>query len=53
LFCPLIDESEKMTVKSVTQEYEKLSKEIFPDFKIAMLHGKLKPKEKEEDYERF
>ena len=30
------------------EEYEKLSKEIFPELKIAMLHGKMKPKEKEE-----
>jgi len=34
-------------VKAVKEEYEKLSKVIFPDLKIAMLHGKLKPKEKE------
>lgn len=34
-------------VKAVKEEYEKLSKEIFPDLEIAMLHGKLKPKEKE------
>jgi len=34
-------------VKAVKKEYEKLSKEIFPDLKIAMLHGKMKPKEKE------
>mgnify|MGYP001617142177 CR=1 FL=1 len=34
-------------VKAVKEEYEKLSKEIFPDLRITMLHGKLKPKEKE------
>jgi len=47
VICPLIEESEKLEVKSVTQEHEKLSKEIFPDLKIAMLHGRMKPKEKE------
>lgn len=35
-------------VKAVKEEYEKLSQKIFPDLKIAMLHGKLKSKEKEE-----
>lgn len=34
-------------IKSVKQEYEKLSKEVFPHLRIAMLHGKMKPKEKE------
>ena len=34
-------------VKAVKQEYEKLSKEIFPDLKIAMIHGKIKAKEKD------
>ncbi|MDP3769368.1 MAG: ATP-dependent DNA helicase RecG [Candidatus Sungbacteria bacterium] len=33
-------------VKTVTEEYRKLSTEIFPDLRIAMLHGKLKAKEK-------
>jgi len=48
VICPLIEESDKLGVKSVTEEYEKLTKHIFPDLKIAMLHGKLKPKEKEQ-----
>lgn len=53
VICPLIDESEKLEVKSVTQEYEKLSSKVFPKFKIAMLHGKLKAKEKEEIMKKF
>ncbi len=53
VICPLIEESEKLEVKSVTQEYEKLTKEIFPDLKIAMLHGRMRPKEKEEIMTNF
>ncbi len=63
VICPLIDQSEKLSarggpalggeVKSVSQEYEKLSKKVFPQFKIAMLHGKLKPKEKESIMKKF
>jgi len=34
-------------VKAVKEEYEKLSKDIFPDLRITMLHGKMKPAEKE------
>ncbi len=33
-------------VRSVKEEFEKLSKKIFPDLRVAMLHGQLKPKEK-------
>ncbi len=45
--CPLIDISDKLGVKSVKQEYEKLTKEIFPELRIGLLHGKLKSSEKE------
>ncbi len=34
-------------IKAVKDEYEKLSKNIFPDLKIALLHGKIKSKEKD------
>jgi len=47
VICPLIDESDKLGVKSVTSEYQKLNKDIFPDLEIRMIHGKLKSEEKE------
>ncbi|MFZ5365239.1 MAG: ATP-dependent DNA helicase RecG [Patescibacteria group bacterium] len=53
VICPLIEESDKLGVKSVTQEYEKLTKHIFPDLKIAMLHGKMKSREKDEIMQEF
>jgi ATP-dependent DNA helicase RecG len=40
-------------IKAVKEEYEKLSKKIFPKMKIEMLHGKLKPKEKETIMKKF
>lgn len=40
-------------VKAVKEEYEKLSKEIFPDLKVGMLHGKMTPNEKEEIMKAF
>nr|MBD3359308.1 ATP-dependent DNA helicase RecG [Candidatus Buchananbacteria bacterium] len=47
VICPLIDESDKLGVKSVKQEFKKLDKFIFPEFNIGLLHGKLKAQEKE------
>jgi len=51
--CPLVDESDKLGVKSAKEEYRKLSEEIFPDLKIDLIHGKLKAKEKEETMKKF
>jgi ATP-dependent DNA helicase RecG len=53
VICPLIDPSDASGAKSVTQEYEKLKKEIFPELAIGMLHGKLKSAEKDEIMSRF
>ncbi len=44
--CPLIDESEKMELKSVTEEYERLLN-VFPEFRITYLHGKMKSEDKD------
>ena len=57
VICPRIEESDNQDpekkdktgwseVKAVKQEYKKLKKEIFPQFKIAMLHGKMPITEK-------
>lgn len=42
-----------LEVKAVKEEYEKLSRKIFPDLKVAMLHGKMKTKEKSEIMNKF
>lgn len=46
IICPLIDPSDKLGVKSVTEEYDRLVKNIFTDSRISMLHGKLKAADK-------
>jgi ATP-dependent DNA helicase RecG len=40
-------------VKAVKEEYEKLSKEVFPNLKVSMLHGKMKNEEKEKAMKDF
>ncbi len=48
VICPLIDPSETLnSVRSATKEWERLSKEIFPDFNVGLLHGRQKIVEKE------
>lgn len=53
VICPLIDESDTLELKSVMTEYEFLQKDIFPQFKIGLLHGKMKAQEKEETMAKF
>jgi ATP-dependent DNA helicase RecG len=45
--------SDLTEIKAVKKEYQKLSKEIFPDLKVGMLYGKMKPKEKEKIMKNF
>ena len=53
VICPLIDPSDKLGVKSVKQEFEKLDKQIFPDLTIGILHGQMKAKDKEKVMQDF
>jgi ATP-dependent DNA helicase RecG len=50
---PIIEESEKLDLRNATEMYENLSTEIFPEFQVGLLHGKMKPAEKEEVMRTF
>jgi len=52
VICPLIDESDTLEVKSVKQEYENMQHR-YPQFKIGLLHGKMKPDEKNAIMQEF
>ncbi|HDS11838.1 MAG TPA: ATP-dependent DNA helicase RecG, partial [Candidatus Wirthbacteria bacterium] len=51
--CPLVEESEKMELKAATEEFELLQSGPFKDFKLGLLHGRMKSKEKEQVIAEF
>ena len=50
---PLVEESEKMDLRDATKRYEYLRDKVFPAFSVGLLHGRMKPEEKEEVMRRF
>ena len=50
---PLVEESENSEAKAAVEEYERLQKDVFPELRIALLHGRLNPEEKETAMTRF
>ncbi|MDR3598229.1 ATP-dependent DNA helicase RecG [Clostridium sp.] len=53
IVCPLIEEDEKEELNSVETVYNNLTTGIFKDFNVHILHGKMKPSEKDEIIKRF
>ncbi len=53
IICPLIEESEILEAKAATTEHERLSREVFPDLKLGLLHGQMPGSEKEEVMRHF
>jgi ATP-dependent DNA helicase RecG len=47
IICPLVEESEKIEAKAAVEEYERLQKQVFPNLKLGLLHGRLKSDEKD------
>lgn len=54
IVCPLIEESETLvSVKAATTEYEQLKNHEFNNFRVGLLHGRMKPKDKNSLLEDF
>jgi len=53
IICPLVEESEKIEAKSAVEEHARLQKEIFPDLRLGLLHGRMKADEKDNVMRQF
>jgi ATP-dependent DNA helicase RecG len=45
VICPIIEESEVLTVRSAVAEFERLQKDVFPELRLGLVHGRLKEKD--------
>jgi ATP-dependent DNA helicase RecG len=50
---PLVEESEKLDLRDATRRYEYLRDKVFPKFSVGLIHGRMKPEEKDECMRRF
>ena len=53
IVCPLIDESEVVQTRAATEEHERLAREVFPDLRLGLLHGRMSLHEKEQVMDCF
>lgn len=53
IVCPLVDENEALGIKSASEYYMELSENQFKGYTVGLLHGKMKPKDKENVMRRF
>jgi ATP-dependent DNA helicase RecG len=53
VICPIIEDSDRLGVRSATAEYERLHKEVFPDLRVELVHGRMPSREKEARMARF
>ena len=47
IVCPLVEESESLDITSATETAEEIKRDFFPDLRVGLLHGKMKPSEKD------
>ena len=51
--CPVIEEGGKLDLKPAVRMYEQLARNVFPEFRVGLLHGRLPSEEKEDMMQRF
>jgi len=47
IICPLVEESDKIEAKAAVEEHARLQKHVFPQFKLGLMHGRMKPEDKD------
>lgn len=47
VICPLIEESEAIDARAAVEEYERLQTQVYPDLRVGLIHGKLRPADKD------
>jgi ATP-dependent DNA helicase RecG len=45
VICPLVEESDTLEVRAATVEFERLRKEVFPELRMSLVHGRMKDKD--------
>lgn len=53
IVCPLVEENEELNLKSVIELANRYKNEVFPEYRVEYLHGKMRPKEKDAIMEEF
>jgi ATP-dependent DNA helicase RecG len=53
IICPLIEESENIEARAAVAEYERLSREVFPDLRLGLLHGRMSANNKDDIMRSF
>jgi ATP-dependent DNA helicase RecG len=53
IICPLVEESETLEAKAAVAEAKRLQQEVFPELRLDLLHGKMRPQDKDAVLGRF
>jgi ATP-dependent DNA helicase RecG len=53
IICPLVEESEAIAAKAAVQEYEHLARDVFPDLRLGLVHGRVASAEREAEMRAF